>query len=87
MTDTSDLDVLFVCNETSHTQRLLDALERCEGSKPRLDGELVVPSGWAAAWREVAAAGKAGGAGTVLAKSTYEVRLLKLGEFIGHKDT
>ncbi len=86
MTDTSDLDVLFVCNETSHTHRLLDALETCDGSKPRLDGELVAPSGWAAAWREVSAAGMAGGMGTVLAKSTYDVRLLRLEEFFGQKD-
>lgn len=82
MTDTSDLDVLFVCTKTSNVHRLLERLVECEGSIPRLDGELVVPSGWAAAWREVAAAGKAGGPGTVLAKSTYEVRLLGLDEFL-----
>jgi len=86
MTESSDLDVLFVCNKTSNMHCLLDLLETCEGSKPRLDGELAAPSGWAAAWREVAAAGRAGGPGTVLAKSTYEVRLLRLDEFFGQKD-
>lgn len=85
MTDSSDLDLLFVCHETSNMERLLHFLERCEGAKPRLDGELAAPSGWAAAWREVAAAGKTGGLGTVLAKSRYQVRLLRLDEFFGQK--
>jgi phosphoribosyl-dephospho-CoA transferase len=82
MTDTSDLDVLFVCNKISNVHLLLERLVEYEGSIPRLDGELVVPSGWAAAWREIAAAGKAGEPGTVLAKSTYEVRLIRLNEFL-----
>ncbi len=87
MTESSDLDVLFVCNETSNMHLLFDLLQACERSKPRLDGELFAPSGWAAAWREVTSAVKTGGLGTVLAKSTYEVRLLPLDEFFGQGNT
>lgn len=85
MTEASDLDVLFVCDESSDMRLLLNSLEACEGSVPRLDGEIVVPSGWAAAWREIAAAGKTAGPETVLVKSTYEVQLLRLSEFFGQE--
>lgn len=83
--DTSDLDLLFVCNDNTDIQLLMDSLAACEEFRPRLDGEIVAPSGWAAAWREVAAACKAGGSSRVLAKSSYEVRLVTLDEFFEQK--
>lgn len=86
LTDTSDLDVLFVCTEVSDIKLLVDSLAACEESRPRLDGEILAPSGWAAAWREVAAACKTGGSGKVLAKSSYEARLVSLEEFLGRKE-
>lgn len=85
LTDASDLDLLFVCNESSDIKLLVDSLAACEESSPRLDGEILAPSGWAAAWREVATAGKAGGSGRVLAKSGYEARLVTLDEFLGQE--
>jgi len=85
ITDTSDLDVLFVCNESSNMKLLLDSLASLGDSGPRLDGEILAPSGWAAAWREVATAYKAGGSSRVLAKSSYGARLFGLDEFLGRK--
>lgn len=80
VTDTSDLDVLFVCNESSDIGKLVASLAAFEGSTPRLDGEILAPSGWAVAWREMAAAYKAGGSPKVLAKSICEARLISLDE-------
>jgi phosphoribosyl-dephospho-CoA transferase len=86
LTDTSDLDVLFVCNEVSDINLLVDSLAAFEESRPRLDGEILAPSGWAAAWREVTKAFKAGGSNRVLAKSSHEARLVSLDEFLGQKE-
>src|SRR6266571_3926828 len=76
ITDTSDLDVLFVCTESSNIKLLIDSLTSLDDSRPRVDGEILAASGWAAAWREVAVAGTSGGPSRVLAKSGYEVRLI-----------
>lgn len=86
ITDTSDLDVLFICNDSSDITLLLSSLIALDGSTPRLDGEILAPSGWAAAWREVLAAGKPGGSSMVLAKSDCEVRLISLDEFFTGKN-
>ncbi|MBI2354231.1 MAG: malonate decarboxylase holo-[acyl-carrier-protein] synthase [Deltaproteobacteria bacterium] len=83
LTENSDLDVLFVCDEGTDMQRLLGALSGFKDSTPRLDGEIVVPTGWGAAWREFAAAYRSGGAIKLLAKSRDEVRLLAADEFLG----
>jgi phosphoribosyl-dephospho-CoA transferase len=83
LTDSSDLDVLFVCNEISDINMLMDSLEGFEGCAPRLDGEILAPSGWAAAWREVATALKTGGSTKVLAKSSYDACLISLDDFLG----
>ncbi|MDD2734363.1 MAG: malonate decarboxylase holo-[acyl-carrier-protein] synthase [Desulfuromonadaceae bacterium] len=83
LTNASDLDLLFVCTDSSDIKLLIDSLASCEVSTPRLDGEILVPSGWAAAWREVATACNAGGSSTVLAKSGYGARLFTLDEFLG----
>ena len=85
ITDKSDLDVLFVCNEFSNIKLLLESITSLDESMPRLDGEILAPSGWAAAWREVATAGTSGGTNIVLAKSGYEARLISLDEFLGGK--
>jgi len=85
LTDSSDLDLLFVCTDSSDIKLLIESLALCEESTPRLDGEILVPSGWAAAWREVATAYNAGGSGRVLAKSGSQVRLVTLDEFLGQK--
>ena len=86
VTDSSDLDVLFVCNKSSDINMLVEALAAFDDSSPRLDGEIMALSGWAAAWREVAAAHEVGGPGKVLAKSSHEVRMLSLDEFFKHKE-
>lgn len=86
MTESSDLDVLFCCDDSSDIHGLLDALEGFEESNPRLDGEILSASGWAAAWREVAAATKPGGLGTLLVKSDCEARLSSLDDFWGRKE-
>lgn len=86
VTDTSDLDVLFVCNNSSDIKLLMDSIAQLEESSPRLDGEILAPSGWAAAWREVAMAYKTGGSSRVLAKSCYAARLISLDEFLRQKE-
>jgi len=86
ITNTSDLDVLFTCTESSNVKRLLDSLTSLDESTPRLDGEILVPSGWAAAWREVATACTSGGSSRVLAKSGYEALLVSLDEFFNGKE-
>lgn len=83
LTENSDLDVLFVCNEDTNIQRLLGALSGFKDTSPRLDGEILVPTGWAAAWREFEAAFLSGGAIKLLAKSRNEVRLVTVDEFLG----
>jgi phosphoribosyl-dephospho-CoA transferase len=85
ITDMSDLDVLFVCYESSNMKLLLDSLTLLDKSRPQVDGEILAPSGWASAWREVAAACTSGGQSRVLAKSGYEARLITLDEFFKGK--
>lgn len=83
LTDTSDLDLLFVCDERVEIDRLLAALAPFRETKPRLDGEILALTGWATSWRELDAALHAGGAARVLARSTYGVRLVMVDEFLG----
>lgn len=83
LTENSDLDVLFVCNEGTDMQRLLGALSGLGDTSPRLDGEILVPTGWAAAWREFEAAFHSAGAIKLLAKSRDEARLVGIAEFLG----
>ena len=81
ITGTSDLDVLFVCNKSSNMNLLLDSLASLNESRPRLDGEILAPSGWAAAWRELATARTSAAPNSVLVKSGYEARLISLDDF------
>lgn len=50
---TSDLDLLLEPDTGERAERLLDILSGCPAT-PRLDGEIVLPDGWAVAWRELA---------------------------------
>lgn len=73
----SDLDLLLECNEHTRFEELLQALESVR--HPRLDGEILMPSGWAVAWRELL------NAKSVLAKSDSEVRLFPAREYLAGK--
>lgn len=83
LTALSDLDVLFICDEKTDIFGLTHGLAGFTEMKPRLDGEILVPAGWAVAWRELCSAVNAGGAARVLAKSSREARLVTINELLG----
>lgn len=72
----SDLDLLLECSESTRLDVLLAALEAFPLQTPRIDGEILAPTGWAVAWRELAGAIRAGTPRQVLAKSDCETRLI-----------
>lgn len=72
----SDLDLLLECSETTQLDALLAALETFPLQTPHIDGEILAPTGWAVAWRELAGAIRAGTPRQVLAKSDCETRLI-----------
>lgn len=72
----SDLDLLLECSEATRLHALLAALETFPLQTPRIDGEILAPTGWAVAWRELAGAVRAGTPRQVLAKSDCETRLI-----------
>lgn len=74
--EASDLDVLLECNEATQHMELLAALEAFPQRSPRIDGEILAPTGWAVAWRELAEAVRADTPRQVLAKSDCETRLI-----------
>lgn len=76
----SDLDLLLVCSEATQHLELLAALETFPRLSPRIDGEILMPTGWAVAWRELAEAVRAGAPRQVLAKSDHETRLIPVDE-------
>lgn len=55
----SDVDLLFAPESWSDVLRLVDLLTAAAAQAPpgapRLDGEIVLPGGWGASWRELAA--------------------------------
>ncbi len=54
MTDSSDLDLVFVSPTRQHTMSLLDQLTALDSQSPiRLDGELQLADGAAVSWREL----------------------------------
>ncbi|HRQ83315.1 MAG TPA: malonate decarboxylase holo-[acyl-carrier-protein] synthase, partial [Azospirillaceae bacterium] len=57
----SDVDLLFEPDSWTEAVRLADLLsaETPPPGAPRLDGEIILPGGWGAAWRELAARPKA----------------------------
>ena len=76
----SDLDVLLECSASSSLHELLVALVTFPQQTPRIDGEVLLQSGWAVAWRELAAALRADDSRKVLAKSDREARLIPVVE-------
>ena len=77
----SDLDLLLECTHDTKLRELLFELENFPHALPRIDGEVLSASGWAVAWRELAAALRADTARQVLAKSDTEARLISPDEF------
>ncbi|BCK88466.1 phosphoribosyl-dephospho-CoA transferase [Sideroxyarcus emersonii] len=76
----SDLDLLLECGDATRLRELLTGLEVFSPAVPRIDGEILATSGWAAAWRELAAAMR-NGIAQVLAKSDTDVQLIGVEEF------
>jgi len=76
----SDLDLLIECNENTQIHILLAALEAFSSQTPRIDGEILIPAGWAVALRELAAAIRTGTPHQVLAKSDRETRLIPVSQ-------
>ena len=74
----SDLDLLLECSEATRLHALLAALEAFPLQTPRIDGEILAPTGWAVAWRELAAAVRVDTPRQVLAKSDCETRLISV---------
>jgi len=78
---TSDLDLLLECTDDTKLRELWLELENFPLAQPRIDGEVFSASGWAVAWRELAAAMRADTPRQVLAKSDTEARLISIAEF------
>lgn len=77
----SDLDLLLECGAHTRLDELLAALERFPTQTLRIDGEILSTSGWAVAWRELAAALRSATPCKVLAKSDCDACLIPLEQF------
>jgi phosphoribosyl-dephospho-CoA transferase len=77
----SDLDLLLECRADTKLDELLAALESIPLQALRIDGEILAQSGWAVAWRELAAALRSVAPCKVLAKSDRDARLIPLEQF------
>lgn len=77
----SDLDLLLECSEHTRLDELLAALESFPLQPLRIDGEILAQSGWAVAWRELAAALSSATPCKVLAKSDCDARLIPVEQF------
>lgn len=82
LTADSDVDLLFDWRGDSGLMPLLDGLARFDDSRPRLDGEVRRADGRAVAWRELAAALRAGSSSRVLAKSDAAAALIDVDQFV-----
>lgn len=82
--EASDLDLLLECSEATQHLELLAALETFPRQSPRIDGEILMPTGWAVAWRELAEAVRAGAPRQVLAKSDRETRLIPVDQLFNN---
>lgn len=80
----SDLDLLLECSEATPHLELLAALETFPRLSPRIDGEILMPTGWAVAWRELAVAVRAGAPRKVLAKSDRATRLIPVDQLFNN---
>lgn len=76
----SDIDVLFECGADTRLDDLLAGLRELGDGFPRVDGEVLLASGWAIAWRELSRARAAGKSAKVLARSVGDLRLMSLGQ-------
>jgi phosphoribosyl-dephospho-CoA transferase len=77
----SDLDLLLECGVDTKLEELLAALEKFPVQPLCIDGEILAPTGWAVAWRELAAALRAATPCKVLAKSDCDARLISVEQF------
>lgn len=77
----SDLDLLLECSADTRLDELLAALQSFPLQPLRIDGEILATSGWAVAWRELAAAMRSVAPCKVLAKSDCDARLIPLEQF------
>ena len=77
----SDLDLLLECGEHTKLNELLAALQSFPAQTLRIDGEILAPTGWAVAWRELAAALRSATPCKVLAKSDCDARLISVEQF------
>jgi phosphoribosyl-dephospho-CoA transferase len=80
--EASDLDLLLEISDETNLPMLLAELGDFPLSLPRIDGEILSSSGWAAPWRELTTALHTGSSCKVLAKSISEIRLIPAEEFI-----
>lgn len=80
--DASDVDVLFECSKDTPLQKLLEELASLSAHNLRIDGEILTTSGWAVAWKELAAAMGSAAPDKVLAKSYHEIRMLTLDQLL-----
>jgi len=87
LTDSSDIDLLFYCNEIDTARRLCRALAVFRDTGPRLDGEIISNSGWGTAWREFDKASHSDAAAILLAKSLYKVQLMSSTDFFDMRTT
>jgi phosphoribosyl-dephospho-CoA transferase len=78
---TSDIDLLLECTHDTKLRELLLEMESFPYGLPRIDGEILSASGWAVAWRELAAAMRVDAPRQVLAKSDTEACLIPIAEF------
>ena len=67
----SDLDLLLAPTTEEQLHLVLRVLVSMEGTRPRLDGEIVLPDGRAVAWREAAS-----DSATLLIKGLSDVSLV-----------
>lgn len=79
--EASDLDLQLECTEYAALRKLLSELENFPLPLPRIDGEILSPSGWAVAWRELAVALRTGTPREVLAKSNCDAGLIPIEDF------
>src|SRR5574337_836057 len=77
----SDVDILIDCDSREAALAALAILARHGEGAPRIDGEIRMADGRAAAWRELARALALGG--QVLAKSETDLQLLRPEDFSG----
>jgi len=78
----SDADLLIPCRDRNDVAAAIAALRRHGEGALRLDAELRMPHGGAAAWRELEQALSDGAGARVLVKFDTAVRLLRLEQFL-----